>query len=246
MRFPMTEFIFTPRDLLEHLRAHSKLAIESLPKTALMCLSPSVAARMVKAGNWRTESALGAKWAFVSKNLVQVSGFGLGAPAAAAKIEEMKCLGVNKIVFVGTAGSLQHDLPAGGAVLLTSAQSAEGTSAHYSKKKTFSANHELLERLAAVLKVHRVTHVRGTAWSTDAPYRERRSILNRLRNAGVLAVDMEASAIFAASEALGLKAAGLVVISDELSGGRWQPHFGTPILREKFLRLMQAVTKDLS
>lgn len=241
------DFIFSAKDLITHLDAHSKMNVRALPKIALMCLSPSVAVQLSKGQTWRTESAFGAKWTFVSDSLVLASGFGIGAPAASAKLEEMKSLGVESVVFLGTAGALHSDLGIGDVVLVQTAHSAEGTSKHYSSQVEFHGNDALIKEVGKLLKNKNIEFKIGATWSTDAPYRERRSELTRLQNRGVMCVDMEASALYAVAESLNVRALGVFVISDGLSGGKWKPAFGQGTLREKFSNvavvLMQAMSR---
>jgi purine-nucleoside phosphorylase len=239
----MNDFIFTAQDLIEHLGSTGKL---KLPKNALMCLSPSFAAQLAKGQPWRIERALGAKWAFVSEHLVLVSGFGIGAPAIAAKFEEMKSLGVGRVVFVGTAGALQEEMSIGDVVLVERAKSAEGTSKHYSKKEEFQSDETLLQEITESLRAKDLEFRRGSTWTTDAPYREQRATLKRLQNQGVMCVDMEASALYAVAESIGLKTVGVFLISDKLNDGVWQPGFGHSALREKFATVAQQLLQVMS
>jgi purine-nucleoside phosphorylase len=240
------EFIFTATDLIAHLNSHSKLTVKKLPRNALICLSPSVAIQVSKGQPWRTESAFGAKWTFVSDHLVLVSGFGLGAPACAAKLEEMKALGVDRVVLIGTAGVVQRDVPIGQVVLVKEAYSSEGTSRHYSADKKFAADEMLLSELAKILRNNKIEFRQGNTWSTDAPYRERRRELARLQNQGLMCVDMEASAVFAVAKTIGLKAASLFFVSDGLSDGQWRPGFGQSALREKFTSVAHQLIQSMA
>jgi purine-nucleoside phosphorylase len=241
-----SDFIFGARDLLGHLHANSRAGVLKLPKTSLMCLSPSVADQLAKGQAWRIERSLGGKWTFVSDALVLASGFGLGAPACAAKLEEMKVMGVERVVFIGTAGALQSDIHIGDVVLAQSAHSAEGTSKHYSTASKFEADPQLLTETAKILKNKNVEYRIGTAWSTDAPYRERRSTLQQLQNRGVMCVDMEASAMYAVARAIGVKTAGVFIVSDGLSHGKWKPAFGHATLREKFMSVANILSQNLA
>jgi purine-nucleoside phosphorylase len=65
----------------------------------------------------------------------------------------------------------------------------------------------------------------GTVWTTDALYRETRAKIQAFSEQAVLAVDMETSAIFAVARHLGLDAAVLLLVSDELAGPEWQVGF---------------------
>jgi uridine phosphorylase len=55
--------------------------------------------------------------------------------------------------------------------------------------------------LCGAFEKHPVPVTHGTAWTTDAPFRETATEIERHRSAGVLAVEMEASALYAFAEA---------------------------------------------
>jgi purine-nucleoside phosphorylase len=47
----------------------------------------------------------------------------------------------------------------------------------------------------------RVPVLRGATWTTDAPFRETEEAIERMRDRGLLAVEMEAAALYAFAEA---------------------------------------------
>jgi uridine phosphorylase len=55
--------------------------------------------------------------------------------------------------------------------------------------------------LRGAFEKHSVPVTHGTAWTTDAPFRETATEIERHRSAGILAVEMEASALYAFAEA---------------------------------------------
>jgi uridine phosphorylase len=87
-------------------------------------------------------------------------------------------------------------------VLIGQAWRDEGTSYHYLPPSERSAiNPDLLDVLndaftGTAIRVHI-----GTAWTTDAPFRETASATRFFKEQGVAAVEMEAAALYAFSEA---------------------------------------------
>jgi purine-nucleoside phosphorylase len=235
-------YLFGPKDLIQHLKKSGKPVMGFIPKTAILCFSPSVATELTKVNSWRVEHFLGAKWSMVSEKLVILSGFGMGSPSAVAKIEELKVLGVKRILFIGSAGSLQADLGIGEVVIGVKAIAAEGTSRHYTSKLEIAAHSGWSKEIAKYLQAKAR---QGAVWATDAPYREPRKLLRELELRGVLSVDMESSAIYAASEVLGLAAVGVFVISDSLHDGIWNPQFSNPKVRQIFLKILSGLVKEL-
>jgi purine-nucleoside phosphorylase len=68
----------------------------------------------------------------------------------------------------------------------------------------------------------------GTVWTTDAVFRETRAEVTRHQRDGVLAVEMECSALFTVGGFRGIDVAALLVVSDDLSSLTWRPGFKDP------------------
>jgi len=143
-------------------------------------------------------------------------------------MEEMAALGCRTFFAFGACGSLVSDLVIGDLVLPTFAISDEGTSRHYGKARRLRPDGNLFRTIAAALKdkPHRF-RAAGT-WTTDAVYRESRARARQLVARGVVAVEMEAAAVWAVARHRGVRAASLFVVSDELSGKEWNPGFEDP------------------
>jgi uridine phosphorylase len=153
-----------------------------------------------------------------------LGNFGLGAPVTAVMLSDLAAWGVRRFILLGAAGGLQPDFPTGSAVLATQAIRDEGTSHHYLPparlvKPVGDLTPSCLNALRAALPRVAV----GTTWTTDAPYRETALEIKRLQLEGVLIVEMEAAALFAAGLVLGVETAACLVVSDMLTDGRWQP-----------------------
>ncbi|MFE9846567.1 nucleoside phosphorylase [Streptomyces goshikiensis] len=141
-------------------------------------------------------------------------GFGLGAPAAALVMEQLIALGARRFVTVGTAAGIQPELRPGSLVLCEGALRDEGTSHHYlPSRRTVAASLDLTDRLGSLLP----GTVRGTVWTTDAPYRQTRAEVAAYEKALVLAADMEAAALFAVAEYRQVEAAAVMAVADSLA-----------------------------
>ncbi|MFJ3300123.1 nucleoside phosphorylase [Streptomyces bacillaris] len=144
-------------------------------------------------------------------------GFGLGAPAAALIVEQLAALGTQRIITVGTAASLQHDLRPGVLVVPTSALRDEGLSHHYLPPgRTASPSPALTRHLTEVLASYDVPVRRGPIWTTDAPYRETTAEVTRYGAEGILAAEMEAAAVFAVGHCRTVAVATVLAIADSL------------------------------
>ncbi|MFO7784791.1 MAG: nucleoside phosphorylase [Desulfatiglandales bacterium] len=157
----------------------------------------------------------------------------LGAPHSVIGLEKMIALGAERIWVTGWCGSLQPDLRIGDLVMPIGAFSDEGTSRHYPLEgDTPKTDQGLRRELGSALARRGMTARTGRVWSTDAPYRETHGKVRAFRDSGLVAVDMELSALLAVSAYRGVRLAGLLVVSDELSDLTWRPGFSDPRLRE--------------
>ena len=76
-----------------------------------------------------------------------------------------------------------------------------------------------------VLADNRVDFRSGKIWTTDAVYRETREKVERYQKQGVLAVEMEISALFSVAQFRQVELGAMLVVSDELSALKWRPGF---------------------
>ncbi|MDA8193447.1 MAG: hypothetical protein M0Z53_05565 [Thermaerobacter sp.] len=147
----------------------------------------------------------------------------VGAPQAAAVMEELNALGAKRVWVLGYAGSLKADYALGTVTGVSQAFSDEGTSRHYERTGWGIGNAALMERIRRVNP--ELPWVRG--WTTDAIYRETPAKIRYFAELGCQVVDMEASCLFHVGHVLGLEVTAIMVISDELYHA-WRPGFGLP------------------
>lgn len=147
---------------------------------------------------------------------------GVGAPLAAAVLEEVAALGVTTFVAVGGAGALEDELSLGAVMVVASALRDEGTSFHYAAPgRIIDADPLGVRVLESVLDDHAVPHVVGRTWTTDGFFRETRSRVARRLDEHCSMVDMESSAFIAVARYRGLRFAQLLYAGDSLAGETW-------------------------
>ena len=163
----------------------------------------------------------------------------VGAPYAVMLLENLIAWGVHQIIFVGWCGSISDKVKIGDLILPTSVFIDEGTSKHYGVRDTnwIPAAFPLMAKLRQVLEDSHCQFHEGTVWTTDAIYRETRSAVAAHRGNGVLAVDMEISALCSVARFRAVELAAILVVSDELSSLSWRPGFKHP----QFLQSRQTV-----
>ena len=148
----------------------------------------------------------------------------VGASSSVSSLEKLRLGKLKEIILLSYCGSLTEQLEIGQALLPLSALSDEGTSSHYLPRKdrhyqvSKACRQELLDRLES----RKLPYAEGAIVSTDAPYRETPAWLKKMQQKGILAVDMEISAVLAFSRFYGLEAAGLFIVSDRLSLSFWR------------------------
>jgi purine-nucleoside phosphorylase len=165
---------------------------------------------------------------------LSLSGPFLGAPQAAMLMEKIIALGAERICVFGWCGSLQPDLRIGDIVIPLHAVSEEGTSEHYPVGNRKPGTDQTLNRiLEQALEREGLLFRKGTVWTTDAPYRETASKVKTYREKGLLAVEMEMSALMTLAVYRSVKVSGLLVVSDELFDLSWHRGFSSPLFKTR-------------
>jgi purine-nucleoside phosphorylase len=88
-----------------------------------------------------------------------------------------------------------------------------------------------------------ITFHEGKIWTTDAPYRETEDKVISYSQEGVLAVEMEMSALFRVALYRGVELAGLLVVSDELGSLSWKRGFDRPEFKKARVMAVDAVLR---
>jgi len=179
------------------------------------------------------EKSLGFGYLFLLKDKI-VLYQSIGAPAAILFLEPLLASGATEIIVLGFCGSLNPKYKMTEAAIVQKAHSEEGTSRHYfSRRHVFYASSHLKDNIERKLQERNLPFKKGSIVSTDAPYRETKTWLSRKQKKGIDFVDMETSAVFALAEFYNVRAAALMIISDELFAKKWKRAFHLPRLKEK-------------
>jgi uridine phosphorylase len=157
----------------------------------------------------------------------------LGAPHAVIAMEKLIVLGAKRIWVLGWCGSLQPELRIGHILVPTGAISEEGTSPHYPLGAISpESDKRLTQMLEKELERKGFPFSKGAVWTTDAIYRETPSKVKTYQARGILAVEMEISALMTVALYRAVSMAGLLVVSDELFDLKWRHGFSNPQLKE--------------
>jgi len=149
---------------------------------------------------------------------IWVSCTGVGPSACTMELENLRFLGCRRFLSIGIAGALDPTLRVGDTVLLTSALRDDGLSHHYLEPARYSTpSASLTGDLRLALAAGGTTFVEGATWTTPTANRSTAREIETYRAEGVRTVEMEAAALFAVGEALGVEVASAVVVSDEVT-----------------------------
>lgn len=198
---------FLPENLLREARRQKGLAPGRVPPVCLLDPDGDVVAHL------RGQGALARSrhWACYHTDLWEttVGGHALGivdravgASFAVLVAEQLFVSGCRLLVSLASAGQITPSGPTPYFIVIDRALRDEGTSYHYLPAAPFVAAPSPLVRLAETAlagcgeRIHR-----GATWTTDAPFRETESTIAARRADGVLAVEMEAAALYAFAEA---------------------------------------------
>ena len=145
-----------------------------------------------------------------------VSCLSPGAAAMVTQMQNLGYLGTRRFAVVGAAGSISEDVLPGATVIPTAAVRDDGISQHYLPPARYATPSQALSgRLRRLLP----DALGGATWTVPVPYRMTRRELELHRADGVVAVEMEAAALFAVADSIGVEAAAVLVISDQTTAG---------------------------
>ena len=199
--------VFRPENLLREARRQK--ALEASTVSAICILDPNgdIVQSLLSEGRSRRDE----HWACYHTTLYRferggvelgIIGSAVGASFAVLVAEKLFASGCELLVSVSSAGQIAsvHSPPY--FVLIDRALRDEGTSYHYLPPSEFSeADQGLIERVDKEMDALAFLVVRGAAWTTDAPFRETEAAIEASKSLGLLAVEMEAAALYAFSRA---------------------------------------------
>jgi uridine phosphorylase len=129
---------------------------------------------------------------------VGVIGCAVGASFAVLLAEQLHASGCELLISITSSGSITPVAEPPYFVLIDRALRDEGTSHHYLPPGEWAdAPRDLLARIDGGLDGLAQPVVTGTTWTTDAPYRETEEAIAHAASLGIVAVEMEAAALYA-------------------------------------------------
>ena len=148
---------------------------------------------------------------------VGIVGRVVGASFAVLVAEELFASGCRLLVSLTSAGQIIPAGPPPYFVVIDRALRDEGTSYHYAPPSEFAeADPDLVAAAANALATLSLRSVVGSSWTTDAPFRETADAIEAARGKGILAVEMEAAALYAFARKVGVRVLCLAHVTNTM------------------------------
>lgn len=148
---------------------------------------------------------------------VSIMGGGMGMPSIGIYSYELfNYYNVESIIRIGTAGSLSDNVHLRDVIIGLGASTNSNYAAQYNLPGTFApiASFELVNHAYEVAKEKNINAVVGNILSSDTFYCADNNANEKWRSMGILAVEMEAAALYMNAAESGKKALCLLTISD--------------------------------
>jgi uridine phosphorylase len=146
-----------------------------------------------------------------------IIGHVVGGSFAVLVAEQLFASGCGLLVSIASAGQITDVGPPPYYILIERALRDEGTSYHYLPPSNYVEADPALLALAAdaITQAGRQVYL-GDTWTTDAPFRETAESIASRRREGILAVEMEAAALYAFAAARARPVICLAHVSNQL------------------------------
>jgi uridine phosphorylase len=242
--------VFAAANLLREARRQRRLPEKAVPRICILDPDGDLERHVRETGGAYAD----ASWACYHTTLsrftladreVGIVPFAVGAPFAVLVAEELVASGCGLLISLTSAGRIAAAPGVASFMVIDRALRDEGTSYHYLPPARWSHLHpDLRGRLATLTMPDGPPIAHGASWTTDAPFRETATDIDRHRAAGVLAVEMEAAALYALARAKGHSIVCLAHLTNEL-GGEGDFEKGVADGAEDALRVLDAVVRAL-
>jgi uridine phosphorylase len=198
-----TPSAFTPESLLREARRQKRITGTSIPAICILDPDGDIVRSLIACGHARLEPAWGCYhtqlFSFSRRGIdFGIVGCAVGAAFAVLIAEEMFASGCKLLISVTSSGQIVPVRPPPYFILIDRALRDEGTSYHYMPPSDYSyADAKLIVALDDAFEGLPVPVLTGGTWTTDAPFRETQPAIDAMRKRNLMAVEMEAAALYA-------------------------------------------------
>jgi uridine phosphorylase len=194
--------VFAPSALLREARRQKGLPAVDVPRFCILDPDGDLVRRLQSTGQAKPFEG----WACYHTQLdaftlggetAGIVGCAVGAPFAVLVAEQLFASGCRLLISLTSAGQIQRAGAPPYFVVIDRALRDEGTSHHYAAPAVFAeADPALVAAASDALKAAELRAYVGASWTTDAPFRETAEAIEAARDKGILALEMEAAALY--------------------------------------------------
>jgi uridine phosphorylase len=199
--------VFVPANLLREARRQKGMGEAEVPEICVLDPDGDILRALRREGR----ASLSPGWACYHTELYEfdrgpehlgIIACAVGASFAVLLAEQLFVSGCRFLVSLTSAGQIAPKGPPPYFVVINRALRDEGTSYHYLPPAEFAeADPTLVHAAMGALSLNGMRVYEGATWTTDAPFRETAVAIEACRARGILAVEMEAAALYAFAQA---------------------------------------------
>jgi uridine phosphorylase len=214
--------VFRPAALLREARRQKAIPAVDVPSVCILDPDGDIVRRL--RGDGRSKPFEG--WPCYHTQLdvfdlasrtVGIIGCAVGAPFAVLVAEELFASGCQLLLSLASAGQIVAAGTPPYFVIIERALRDEGTSYHYAPPSEYGvAEPRLVQAAADAIRAAGLLAIIGPSWTTDAPFRETTEAIEAACRRGILAVEMEAAALYTFARSTGAKVLCLANVTNTM------------------------------
>ena len=251
-KFPASRSVFAPEALIREARRQKGLPVASVPEVCILDPDGDIVRKLRREGRARRFEP----WPCYHSELdtftlgretAGIIGCAVGAPFAVLVAEQLFACGCKFLVSVTSAGQIKAVKPPPYFVVIDRALRDEGCSYHYAAASEFAqADPRLVAAVRDGLEGRGIDIIVGASWTTDAPFRETAQAIETARLKDVLAVEMEAAALYTFARATGASVLCLAHVTNSMGQSGQDFEKGEADGAAEALRILEAIAAVLT
>jgi uridine phosphorylase len=246
---PSSPSVFLPAALLREARRQKGLVAVDVPSVCILDPDGDIVRRLRDTGQaqpfrgWPCYHTVLDTFA-LGGHVVGILGCAVGASFAVLVAEELFASGCDLLLSLTSAGQITPAGPTPYFVIIDRALRDEGTSYHYAAPSEYSeADPRLVTMASGALGRNSLHAFIGSSWTTDAPFRETAEAIAAARSKGVLAVEMEAAALYAFARAANKRVLCLAHVTNTMAQAQRDFEKGEADGTVDALRVLDAIVR---